>query len=160
MQSITPVIPPIKSLSCGWRGRKCRHDLSWLFLPCFCACGRTPGLSCCWKRKRGTSGRCKQSAPGPCSAMMSSCETCRPPCETLSPLPAAGVCPQAPLSFGPSQGPRPRRTPEALTAPILSGMSRLCYAARPPVEAGSGRGGAKKWLCIFYPLPVEEDEEP
>src|SRR3990172_11710548 len=26
----------------------------------------TLGLSCCWKRERGTSGRWKQSAPGPC----------------------------------------------------------------------------------------------
>src|SRR5262245_27089113 len=29
-------------------------------------CRPTPGLSCYWKRER--SGRCKQSAPGPCSA--------------------------------------------------------------------------------------------
>jgi hypothetical protein len=59
-------------------------------------------------------------------------------CETLSPLPAAGVYSQAPLSFGPSQGPRPWRTPEALTAPILSGMSRPRYA-EPRAAAAGGR---------------------
>jgi hypothetical protein len=35
--------------------------------------GRTPGLSCSWKRKRGTSGRCKQSPPGLCSALTPLC---------------------------------------------------------------------------------------
>jgi hypothetical protein len=30
--------------------------------------GSTLGLSCGWKRERGTSGRWKPSAPGPCSA--------------------------------------------------------------------------------------------
>jgi hypothetical protein len=29
---------------------------------------RTLGVSCGWKRERGTSGRCKPSAPRPCSA--------------------------------------------------------------------------------------------
>ena len=51
-----------------------------------------------------------------------------------------------PLSFGPSQGPRPRRTPEALTAPILSGMSRPCYAAlrRAPLQQAAAAGGSLK----------------
>jgi hypothetical protein len=103
--------------------------------------------------------------------MMSSCETCHLPCETLSPLPAAGVCPQAPLSFGPSQGPRPRRTPEALTAPILSGMSRPRYAAlrRAPLQQDAAAGGGGRWprrgekmalyfLSSLYALPKKWDE--
>jgi hypothetical protein len=72
---------------------------------------------------------------------------------------------------GPSQGPRPQRTPAALTDPILSGMSRPRYAVLrravrrggvlprraggaagamserwPAAEMGGGSGGAKKWL--------------
>jgi hypothetical protein len=74
---------------------------------------------------------------------------------------------------GPSQGPRPRRLPEALTAPLLSGMSRPRSAAprlaahhsgrsrrraggaasaaseqRPSAQAGSGEGEAKRPLVF------------
>ena len=73
----------------------------------------------------------------------------------------------------PFQGPRPWRTPEALTDPILSGMSRPRSAARrlaacrcsrpprraggaanaastprPPVEAGGGSGGEK--VALYF----------
>jgi hypothetical protein len=32
------------------------------------------------------------------------------------------------------------------------GAARAVSTQRPPVEAGGGSGGAKKWLCISYPL--------
>jgi hypothetical protein len=37
--------------------------------------------------------------------------------------------------------------------PLRAGGAALAASTqRPPVEAGGGSGGAKKWLCISYPL--------
>jgi hypothetical protein len=134
-----------------------------------------------WKGS-GAAGACSPQAlpqharrpphPGPAAQYAPASVWTRLQRRLWSPVGDAAQCPPS-FPNGPSQGPRPRSTPEALTDPILRGMSRpryaaLCRAARrcsrqprraggaastasqqwPPVEAGGGSGRAKKWLCI------------
>jgi hypothetical protein len=112
---------------------------------------RTPGFSCCRKRERGTSARCRQSAANPCSAQMLAQ---RPELPTATGQEPQRALPPAPIVLTPHRQGHACATPRQTHlngSPVVRATISINSRCTAPQPVSSSRRYAAEKKCIVCP---------